>query len=1035
MQQQATFVGWNFESVWGISPAVNGGYPFFPKQLTITLNTNGSGTTSGAGTFLEGTSRTVTATPNAGNLFVNWTKNGQVVSTNASYTFTLTEDTTLTTNFAQAHTVSFNSHGGSAVSSAQVIQGQTFSAPTAPTRTGFTFAGWFREASYTTPWNFASDTVTQNVTLHARWDVITYTVTYNAGPGGSITGTSPQTVNHGANSTNVTAVANTGYTFANWSDGNSNATRNHTNVTSNITITANFQINQYNLAVTSSEGGSFTHNGLGNRNHGSIVNLQANANEHYEFVNWTRGEEIVSTNAVYTFTLTEPTTLRANFRALVHVTPPEVDGVQIVSNQLARFRIRHTAAEQIQINNTTVNRDGNITVVDVPIAGTGNQTFTIKAHLSGFESEPVTRTINITDYTTTLRVDAASIAIADFETARTRVTWDAVPGADRYVVFVDNNLIGDPVSSPATMNRLTYGEKVIRIHVMKDGIIGQGTVVTLNYMDTTRTYNNLRVTRAVHGTYVVEWEGTSTGRVELKQGQVVIHTADGRFNRAVFQSLADGVYGIYINGRFIQSFNTANMLSSSELPAGTYSNIQLTRAAGAYVITWEGTSTGRVELRQGQEARYTADGRFNRVVFLRLDPGTYDLVISRNQVGPIVIEGEAPAPPPSEPQQVTISNVVLTRAVHGTYTITWEGPATATVRLLQGEEVKYTASGRLNRAVFSTILPGEYNVSIAGIDGGTVTFHGMVQEPTAPSAPTLPSNIATEVINGNTLVVTWEGPSSAKVFLLQNNTVILEGNGRFNRVSFLSLANGQYNTRVGAVSGPTATINHTASTNPSSQPPAPSARNVSLTKTVHGTYALTWEGNPTQGRVELRQNNTTRYSASGRFNRATFSEVVNGEYRVYLAGVSIGTATVHGSVSAPSSGGTSANYTNLKIENTSFVNRYRLTWGGGASNASLVVKQGETKVVNLSSTRFRAVTVTLLPGIYEVYIGGQRIGFIGTHKAFTAQDGTLIGVHPETYEIVNLEVFEIVDGERVYELYEGSIQGIVPAQLQENPQW
>jgi hypothetical protein len=62
-----------------------------PKQYTITVRASpgADGTVSGAGTFAEDTSQTVTATPNPGHTFVHWTENGRVVSTSPSYTFTL----------------------------------------------------------------------------------------------------------------------------------------------------------------------------------------------------------------------------------------------------------------------------------------------------------------------------------------------------------------------------------------------------------------------------------------------------------------------------------------------------------------------------------------------------------------------------------------------------------------------------------------------------------------------------------------------------------------------------------------------------------------------------------------------------------------------------------------------------------------------------------------------------------------------------------------------------------------------------------
>ena len=71
--------------------------------------------------------------------------------------------------------------------------------------------------------------------------VVTHTLTYTAGANGSITGTSPQTVNDGEDGTEVTAVADPGYHFTNWDDGILTAARTDTNVTTDISVTANFE--------------------------------------------------------------------------------------------------------------------------------------------------------------------------------------------------------------------------------------------------------------------------------------------------------------------------------------------------------------------------------------------------------------------------------------------------------------------------------------------------------------------------------------------------------------------------------------------------------------------------------------------------------------------------------------------------------------------------------------------------------------------------------------------------------------------------
>ncbi|WP_088187109.1 fibronectin type III domain-containing protein [Desulfosporosinus sp. FKA] len=68
------------------------------------------------------------------------------------------------------YTVTFDAQGGSAVSSiTNVTTGATISAPTAPTKAGYTFGGWYKESSCTHAWNFSSDTVTGNITMYAKW--------------------------------------------------------------------------------------------------------------------------------------------------------------------------------------------------------------------------------------------------------------------------------------------------------------------------------------------------------------------------------------------------------------------------------------------------------------------------------------------------------------------------------------------------------------------------------------------------------------------------------------------------------------------------------------------------------------------------------------------------------------------------------------------------------------------------------------------------------------------------------------------------
>ena len=92
--------------------------------------------------------------------------------------------------------------------------------------------------------------MTGNVTVTANFAINTYTLTYTAGAHGTITGTSPQTVNYGADGTAVTAVPDTGYHFVRWSDGVLTASRTDTHVTHGVTVTAHFAWTKLATMVT-----------------------------------------------------------------------------------------------------------------------------------------------------------------------------------------------------------------------------------------------------------------------------------------------------------------------------------------------------------------------------------------------------------------------------------------------------------------------------------------------------------------------------------------------------------------------------------------------------------------------------------------------------------------------------------------------------------------------------------------------------------------------------------------------------------------
>ncbi len=74
------------------------------------------------------------------------------------------------------YTVSYNENGGSSVTdTTDVRYGAMISAPTAPTKDGYSFEGWYTDAGLTSSWDFSSDTVTEATTLYAKWSASTGT--------------------------------------------------------------------------------------------------------------------------------------------------------------------------------------------------------------------------------------------------------------------------------------------------------------------------------------------------------------------------------------------------------------------------------------------------------------------------------------------------------------------------------------------------------------------------------------------------------------------------------------------------------------------------------------------------------------------------------------------------------------------------------------------------------------------------------------------------------------------------------------------
>ncbi len=198
-----TFIGWyNGESEWNFADAVTEALTLTAKwqlnQYTITFDTAG-GSEVAPITQDYGTTITAPANPaKTGYTFAGWDR--EIPTTMPA------GDMTITARWqVNQYTITFKPENGGEDIVITQDYGTAITPPAAPTRTGYTFAGWDRESPTTMP--------AENITLTARWTVNQYTITFKPENGGQ------DIVIKQDYGTAITAPANptkTGYTFAGW---------------------------------------------------------------------------------------------------------------------------------------------------------------------------------------------------------------------------------------------------------------------------------------------------------------------------------------------------------------------------------------------------------------------------------------------------------------------------------------------------------------------------------------------------------------------------------------------------------------------------------------------------------------------------------------------------------------------------------------------------------------------------------------------------------------------------------------------------
>ncbi|MBS4219173.1 InlB B-repeat-containing protein [Bacillus sp. FJAT-49711] len=222
------------------------------KQYTVRFESNGGNNVSDINVNFGDKATTPKAPSKLGHTFKGWYTNALLTEL---YDFqnNVASDMTLYAKWSiNEYNISYESSGGSKVSSEKLNFEEKATKPADPTRTGYTFAGWYNDPLFKNLYDFQAKIVS-DMTLYAKWTINEYNVSYESNGGSGI---SSEKVNYEEKATKPVDPTKKGYTFAGWySDALfKNLYDFQTNIISDVKLYAKWTINEYNVSYESNGG-------------------------------------------------------------------------------------------------------------------------------------------------------------------------------------------------------------------------------------------------------------------------------------------------------------------------------------------------------------------------------------------------------------------------------------------------------------------------------------------------------------------------------------------------------------------------------------------------------------------------------------------------------------------------------------------------------------------------------------------------------------------------------------------------------------
>ncbi len=262
-----------------------------------------------------------------GNSFVGWFYENTKIDVGE---YIITKDMTLTAKWnVMLYTVSFDSKGGTIISSQSIESGQLISRPTNPIKSAietetYAFENWYTSENggtnlSTEPFDFDKP-ITKDITLYAKWTVtpITYTITYS-----TEYGTSPNSITMPAKTilygSQLPVLTKDYFTFKGWYDGNTKAEPGTYILTKDVTLVAKWEKIYYTVNFTTNGGSSIISQSVEG---GGVASKPEDPikpdsqTETYTFENWyTSTDEGITLSDVFDFNtlITDNVTLYAKW--------------------------------------------------------------------------------------------------------------------------------------------------------------------------------------------------------------------------------------------------------------------------------------------------------------------------------------------------------------------------------------------------------------------------------------------------------------------------------------------------------------------------------------------------------------------------------------------------------------------------------------------------------------------------------------------------------------------------------------------------